>query len=94
MTEQTTNLFGPVAGDLATVESELRQQIQRDPPEVARPMADLFEAGGKRIRPALVLLSAMSGRYDLARLASISPRLMSWPQSPPNRRSWRSSRGP
>src|SRR5205807_8305162 len=48
LTEQTTNLFGPVAGDLATVESELRQQIQRDPPEVAGPMADLFEAGGKR----------------------------------------------
>jgi len=68
LTEQTTDLFGPVAGDLATVESELRQQIQRDPPEVAGPMADLFEAGGKRIRPALVLLSAMSGRYDLARL--------------------------
>jgi heptaprenyl diphosphate synthase len=31
-------------------------------------MADLFEAGGKRIRPALVLLSAMCGHYDLARL--------------------------
>jgi heptaprenyl diphosphate synthase len=28
-------------------------------------MADLFEAGGKRLRPALVLLSARCGRYDL-----------------------------
>jgi geranylgeranyl pyrophosphate synthase len=31
-------------------------------------MADLFAAGGKRIRPALVLLAAKIGRYDLERL--------------------------
>ena len=68
MTAPATNLFGPAAGDLATVEAELRKEIQGDAPEVAGPMADLFEAGGKRIRPALVILSAMSGRYDLARL--------------------------
>jgi geranylgeranyl pyrophosphate synthase len=63
-----SELFGPVAGDLATVEAELRKEIDRDPPVVAGPMADLFEAGGKRIRPALVLLTAMCGRYDLSGL--------------------------
>jgi heptaprenyl diphosphate synthase component 2 len=31
-------------------------------------MADLFAAGGKRIRPALVLLAAKCGSYDLERL--------------------------
>ena len=31
-------------------------------------MADLFAAGGKRIRPALVLLAAKCGTYDLERL--------------------------
>jgi heptaprenyl diphosphate synthase len=31
-------------------------------------MADLFAAGGKRLRPALVLLAAMCGRYELERL--------------------------
>jgi heptaprenyl diphosphate synthase len=31
-------------------------------------MADLFAAGGKRIRPALVLLAAKCGRYELERL--------------------------
>jgi heptaprenyl diphosphate synthase len=31
-------------------------------------MAELFAAGGKRIRPALVLLAAKCGRYELARL--------------------------
>jgi len=70
LTAEATNLFGPVAGDLRTVEAELREEIQGDPPEVAAPMANLFEAGGKRIRPALVLLSAMPGRYDLARLVA------------------------
>ena len=67
MTE-SVELFGPVAADLAIVEAELRKEIEADPPEVARPMADLFEAGGKRIRPALVLLSAKCGSYNIARL--------------------------
>jgi heptaprenyl diphosphate synthase len=31
-------------------------------------MADLFAAGGKRVRPALVLLSARCGSYDLDKL--------------------------
>jgi heptaprenyl diphosphate synthase component 2 len=31
-------------------------------------MADLFAAGGKRIRPALVLLAAKCGRYELDKL--------------------------
>jgi heptaprenyl diphosphate synthase len=31
-------------------------------------MSDLFAAGGKRLRPALVLLAAMCGRYELDRL--------------------------
>ena len=67
MTE-SVDLFGPVAKDLAHVESQLRKEIEGDPPEVARPMADLFEAGGKRIRPALVLLSAMCGTYQIEKL--------------------------
>jgi heptaprenyl diphosphate synthase len=57
-----------VIADLATVESALRDEIQRDPDVVAAPMADLFQAGGKRLRPALVLLSAKGGRYDLEKL--------------------------
>jgi heptaprenyl diphosphate synthase len=63
-----TDLFGPVAEDLKKVEAELRSSIDGDPPEVAAPMAELFAAGGKRIRPALVLLSAKCGRYALDKL--------------------------
>jgi geranylgeranyl pyrophosphate synthase len=65
---QTAELFGPVTRDLAAVEAELRESIAADPPEVARPMAEMFAAGGKRIRPALVLLAAKLGDYDAARL--------------------------
>jgi heptaprenyl diphosphate synthase len=53
-----------VAADLATVEAALRSEIDGDPDVVAAPMADLFAAGGKRLRPALVLLSARCGKYD------------------------------
>jgi geranylgeranyl pyrophosphate synthase len=57
-----------VSADLAAVEASLRHSIEDDPEVVAAPMAALFEAGGKRIRPALLLLSAKCGRYDLGRL--------------------------
>ena len=57
-----------MAADLAAVEASLRHSIEDDPEVVAAPMADLFDAGGKRIRPALVLLSARCGLYDLERL--------------------------
>jgi geranylgeranyl pyrophosphate synthase len=57
-----------VAADLAGIEAALRNGIRHDPDEVGAPMADLFSAGGKRVRPALVLLSARCGRYDLDRL--------------------------
>jgi heptaprenyl diphosphate synthase len=57
-----------VIADLTSVESALRDEIQRDPDVVATPMADLFAAGGKRLRPALVLLAARCGQYDLDKL--------------------------
>jgi heptaprenyl diphosphate synthase len=57
--------FGPVAADLAAIEDSLRSLIAADPDVVSTSMADLFAAGGKRVRPALVLLSARLGRYDL-----------------------------
>jgi geranylgeranyl pyrophosphate synthase len=68
LTEESSDLFGPAASDLAAVEANLREEIRKDPPDVGEPMADLFEAGGKRIRPALVLLAGRCGRFDAARL--------------------------
>ena len=61
-------IFGPVAADLETIEGGLRRLIESDPDVVAEPMGDLFAAGGKRIRPALVLLAARCGSYDFGKL--------------------------
>ena len=63
-------IFGPITADLETIEAGLRTLIERDPDVVSAPMADLFAAGGKRIRPALVLLAARCGAYDLEKLIS------------------------
>ena len=48
----------------------LRSEFEGDPPAVSRPMAALFGAGGKRLRPALVLLAAKLGSYELNGLAT------------------------
>jgi len=66
--EAVVNPFDTVAADLAEIEAGLRPLIDGDPDVVSGPMADLFAAGGKRLRPALVLLAAKAGDYDLARL--------------------------
>lgn len=43
--------------------------LAADPPGIREPMRDLLAAGGKRLRPALVLLCGQLGRYDFERLA-------------------------
>jgi geranylgeranyl pyrophosphate synthase len=58
-----------VGDDLERLEGLLRDAVLADPVVAARPMADLFEAGGKRIRPALLLLCARLGRYDFDAVA-------------------------
>jgi geranylgeranyl pyrophosphate synthase len=58
-----------VGGDVHALENLLRAEIEADPDVVGRPMADLFSAGGKRVRPALVLLAAKIGSYDFDRVA-------------------------
>ncbi|HEX6547662.1 MAG TPA: polyprenyl synthetase family protein [Candidatus Dormibacteraeota bacterium] len=64
-----SELFGPVTADLAELEERLRRSFADDPDSAAGPMADLFAAGGKRLRPALLLLAANLGRYDFEHLA-------------------------
>jgi heptaprenyl diphosphate synthase len=66
----TTTLFGPVAEDLARVEALLREAIAGDGEGMSGPMAELFGAGGKRIRPALVLLCGRLGSYEFESLAA------------------------
>lgn len=58
-----TGLFAPVAADLERLEGRFRNEIESDGPPMAGPMGALFAAGGKRIRPALVLLAGRLGDF-------------------------------
>jgi octaprenyl-diphosphate synthase len=53
-------LYAPVAGQLEEVEDLLRQELSSDNPFVDGLAAHGFRLGGKRLRPALVLLSAQA----------------------------------
>ena len=54
----STELFAPIARDLDAVERILRQTLQSEKPGVARLISHLAPYRGKRLRPALLLLTA------------------------------------
>ena len=55
------------------IELELERQLHADPDQVGQPMRRLVEAGGKRFRPYLVLLTARLGpNYDPLRAATLA----------------------
>jgi heptaprenyl diphosphate synthase len=61
------------AADKELVEQELNRQLLADPDPVAVPMRRLVEAGGKRLRPRLVQLTAHIGpRHDPLRAAALA----------------------
>ena len=56
----TRDLFAPIVRDLEESERVLRQTIQRPEPGVHRLIAHLANYRGKRLRPALLLLTAQA----------------------------------
>jgi secondary thiamine-phosphate synthase enzyme len=61
------------ASEESLVETELSRQLMVDPEPVAAPMRRLVEAGGKRLRPKLVQLTAAIGpRSDPLRAAELA----------------------
>jgi heptaprenyl diphosphate synthase len=67
--------FGPrpVDGPRRLIELELERQLHPDPPPVGDPMRRLVEAGGKRIRPHLALLTSRLGPdHDPLRAATLA----------------------
>jgi secondary thiamine-phosphate synthase enzyme len=62
-----------IPADQALVELELTRQLLVDPEPVAVPMRRLVEAGGKRLRPRLVQLTARIGpRHEPLRAAALA----------------------
>lgn len=66
------DLYGPVAGDLPQVEGMLLGLAKVEFPWLRRMLEATLGGGGKRMRPAIVLLAGRLGDYDLERLVPMA----------------------
>ena len=64
MTSFTTSLLAPVEHDLNLMTDNLKQLIGARHPILGAAAEHLFDAGGKRIRPAIVLLASRATMLD------------------------------
>jgi geranylgeranyl pyrophosphate synthase len=60
-----TTIYEPIQQDLVQVEDRLKTACEVDFPHLSQLLDYSLRSGGKRVRPALVLLSAKFYRYDL-----------------------------
>jgi geranylgeranyl pyrophosphate synthase len=73
MTE--TLIYGPVSDDVALVGERLKELGNGHHPLLAEALTYVFQTSGKRIRPALVMLSGKLGRYRRDRLVTLAASL-------------------
>ena len=66
----TTSLFSPVEADLRLLSENLKQLVGKRHPILSAAAEHLFGAGGKRLRPAIVLLISRATMVD----GEITPR--------------------
>ncbi|GAB4546876.1 MAG: solanesyl diphosphate synthase [Pleurocapsa sp.] len=64
MISSTTSLLAPVENDLRILTNNLKKLISARHPILGAAAEHLFDAGGKRIRPAIVLLAARATMKD------------------------------
>lgn len=69
---EIASIYGPVADDVPAVGDQLRELSFHRHPLLGETLAHVFETGGKRIRPALVLLSGRLGSYRRADLLTLA----------------------
>jgi heptaprenyl diphosphate synthase len=68
-------LYAELKPDLASVEAELERCLRADHGLLGEAAAHLLKAGGKRVRPALVLIAGRFGRYSMERLMPVAVAL-------------------
>lgn len=68
-------LYSFLNNDLDLIEQELEKTVISDYSMLSDAGLHLLQAGGKRIRPAFVLLSAMFGSYDIQRIKHVAVSL-------------------
>src|SRR5665647_1461561 len=68
-------LFVDIKDELQAVESELREVVKAEYPIMTETSTHLLNAGGKRLRPALVLFGAKFYNFDLENIISLAATL-------------------
>ncbi|WP_270171579.1 polyprenyl synthetase family protein [Paenibacillus sp. SYP-B4298] len=69
------DLYAKMKHDLNVIEDELENSMTSDHALLSETSLHLLKAGGKRIRPVLVLLAGKFGEYDLDRLKKVAVAL-------------------
>ncbi|SDC12910.1 heptaprenyl diphosphate synthase component II [Shouchella lonarensis] len=69
------NIYKQFQADITYIEQELTRTLAAQHPVLREAATDLLRAGGKRIRPVLVLLAGKFGTYDLERLTPMAVAL-------------------
>ncbi|SDY87019.1 heptaprenyl diphosphate synthase [Evansella caseinilytica] len=67
-----TDIYWYLRSDIAKIEKDIERNVDANHPVLQRASSHLLKAGGKRIRPIFVLLSAQFGKYDLEQLKKIA----------------------
>lgn len=68
-------LYSFLKTDIDIIEKELIAAIQSESKLLETASLNLIRAGGKRIRPIFVLLSAKFGNYDIERVKNVAVSL-------------------
>jgi heptaprenyl diphosphate synthase len=63
-----TTIYSHLRNDLSTIEKDLEKTIEAQHSILQDASTQLLKAGGKRIRPVFVLLSAQFGKYEFDRV--------------------------
>ncbi len=69
---KTVDLFSEIESDLPRVEAVIERALDTTDSLVKEVSTHLLRAGGKRLRPAMVLLSAKMGHYSLKHLLPVA----------------------
>ncbi|WP_079709700.1 heptaprenyl diphosphate synthase component II [Paraliobacillus ryukyuensis] len=67
--------YSYLKSDLGVIEKDLEKIIQADHSILNEASTQLLKAGGKRLRPVFVLISAQFGQYDLSKVKHVAVAL-------------------
>ncbi|MFA9556146.1 heptaprenyl diphosphate synthase component II [Evansella sp. AB-rgal1] len=70
-----TDIYWHLKSDIGKIEKEIEKNIDANHPVLQEASSHLLKAGGKRIRPVFVLLSAQFGNYHIDQIKHIAVSL-------------------